>query len=89
MSSEAMESEEGAEEGAEEGKGPSQEAWRRGRMLQLLTGASTALIGTSYILYRQLHAEEGETSEEVGLVVARAMVTMRGEGLISSVGAHI
>lgn len=44
--------------------GPSAEAKSRGRRLQVITGAMTALVGASYLLYHQLNAKEEE--EEAG-----------------------
>lgn len=53
--------------------GPSPEAKSRGRRLQVITGAMTALVGASYLLYHQLNAEGEE--EEAGPESAKVHMT--------------
>lgn len=50
---------------SEKVRAPSDKARAKGRRLQFLTGAWTALLGACYILYRQLNAkDQGAEGEE-------------------------
>lgn len=50
---------------SEANEGPSAKAKANGRRLQVITGASTAVLGASYLLYHQLKAQEaGEEAKK-------------------------